>query len=84
MPELLELAHLVDEHGVAEVQVRGRRVEAGLDPQRLAARELLQKVRLGQEFGGAAAQFLELSVPAPASIPLAGTRAAGRNSARVL
>ena len=60
VPQLLELAHLVDEHGVAEVQVRRGRVEARLDPQRLAAGQLLRQVGLGQELGGAAAQFLEL------------------------
>src|ERR1700691_3075139 len=29
MPELLECAHLVDEHGMAEVQIRRGRIEAG-------------------------------------------------------
>ena len=33
-PEVLELAHLVEQHGVPEVQVRRRRVETGLDAQR--------------------------------------------------
>jgi hypothetical protein len=33
VPEVLELPHLVEQHGVADVQVRGGRVEAGLDPQ---------------------------------------------------
>src|SRR3546814_7107899 len=34
--EVLELPHLVEQHGVADVQVRRGRVEAGLDPQRPA------------------------------------------------
>ena len=38
--EVLQLAQLVELHGVAEVQVGPRRVEALLDAQRLAAREL--------------------------------------------
>ena len=33
MSELLECAHLVDEHGVAEVQIRRGRIEAGFDAQ---------------------------------------------------
>ena len=46
MPQLLELGHLFDQHAVAQVQVRGGRVEAGLHPQRppgLQARQ--QEVR---------------------------------------
>jgi hypothetical protein len=39
MPEFLELAHLVEQHGVAEMQVGRSRVEAGLDAQ-AAARPL--------------------------------------------
>jgi hypothetical protein len=34
MPQILELAHLVEQHGVANVQVRRGRIEAGLDSQR--------------------------------------------------
>ena len=34
--EVLELPHLVDEHGVAEMQVGRGRIEARLDAQRLA------------------------------------------------
>ena len=36
MAQLLELAHLVEQHGVTEVQVRRSGIEAGLDPQRAA------------------------------------------------
>ena len=36
MPEVLELAHLVEQHRVAQVQVRRGRVESGLDAQRAA------------------------------------------------
>ena len=37
MAEVLELPQLVDQHRVAEVQVGRGGIEAGLDPQRLAA-----------------------------------------------
>ena len=38
VPEILELPHLVDEHGVPEMQIGRGRIESRLDPQRLAAR----------------------------------------------
>src|SRR5687768_9627892 len=34
MTQVLELPHLVEQHGMAQVQVRRGRVETGLDPQR--------------------------------------------------
>ena len=37
MPQLLEVAHLPEDDGVAEVEVGGGGVEADLDPERLAA-----------------------------------------------
>ena len=40
MAEVLQLAQLVELHRVSEVQVGPGRVEALLDPQRLAASEL--------------------------------------------
>ena len=43
--KILQLAHLVQHHGVAEVDIRRGRIESELDPQRPAAREL------GGEFG---------------------------------
>ena len=60
MPELLELAHLVEQHRVPEVQVRGGRIEARLHAQRRAALELPGEVRLGQHLVGAAAQLSDL------------------------
>ena len=57
MAEVLELPHLVEQHGVAEVQVGGGRVEAGLDPQRAAELEPgLQFVGLEDLVGAAADQ----------------------------
>ena len=34
MAELLKLPHFLDQHGVTDVQIRPRRIEARLDPQR--------------------------------------------------
>jgi hypothetical protein len=54
VPEVLELPHLVEQHGVADVQVRRGRVEAGLDPQRAPdAQARLEFVGL-EDFIGAA------------------------------
>ena len=54
VPEVLQLAHLVEHHGVAEVDVGRRGVEAELDAQRHAgggrAGELLGPLGLGQQF----------------------------------
>ena len=36
MPQLLELAHLVEQHGVAEMQIRCGGIETGFHPQRHA------------------------------------------------
>ena len=52
--EVLQLAHLVQHHGVADVDVRRRRVQAQLDAQRhaagLRARQLLHPVVLRNQF----------------------------------
>ena len=46
VPEVLEVLHLPDQNGVAEVQVGRRRVEADLDRERAALRELgLERLR---------------------------------------
>jgi len=60
--ELLEPAHLVDEHRVAEMEVRRGGIESSLDTQRLAAAELLLQFLFGQDFGDAAFEFGELFV----------------------
>lgn len=49
MPQLLELAQLVDQHGVPEVQIGGGWIETGLDAQGLPALELGDKLRLDQD-----------------------------------
>jgi hypothetical protein len=60
MPQVLQLAHLVQHHRMAEVDVRRGRVQAELDaqrlPGRLRARQLLQPVGLGQQLVAAAAR----------------------------
>jgi len=54
MPQVLQLAHLVQHHGVTQVDVGRRRVQPQLDAQRLAggfgAGQLLQPVLLRQQF----------------------------------
>ncbi len=80
MPQLLELAHLVDEHRVADVQIRGRRVESGLDDQRPALLELRLEPVLGQHFIRAAGQFRDLFLDT-AHVPLCVVPATTRNAA---
>ena len=60
MAELLELPHLVQQHGVAEMQVRRGGIEAGLDQQRLAAPQLPDQVGFGEDLLGAASELGEL------------------------
>ncbi|EXF46863.1 hypothetical protein BAY1663_00587 [Pseudomonas sp. BAY1663] len=45
MPQILKLAHLVDEHGMAQMKVGSGRIEPRLDTQRLAP------LQLGDQFG---------------------------------
>ena len=51
--EVLELAHLAQRDGMAEVKVRARGVDAQLDVERHAALELLLEVGLGHDLGSA-------------------------------
>ena len=48
MAPVLELAQLVEDDGVAEVDVGGRRVDPELDPQRTQRCELLGEHAVGQ------------------------------------
>jgi hypothetical protein len=56
--KILQLAHFVEHHGVADVDVGGGGVEAELDAQRhaggLGTRQLGQPIGLGQQFVAAA------------------------------
>jgi hypothetical protein len=58
--EILHLAHLVQDDGMAEMDVRRGRIEAELDAQRRAARKLLRDLALDDEFVGAALEHGEL------------------------
>jgi len=64
MAELLKLPHLVQEHGMAEMNIRGRGVEPGLHAERLFRREgplqLLQEVILKDDLHRAALYDLKL------------------------
>ncbi len=60
VPQLLELAHLVHQHRVAEVQIRARRVEAGLDLEGAPLLQPLQQLLLDVEVDDAALQLFEL------------------------
>jgi hypothetical protein len=59
MPQVLQLAHLVEHHGVADVDVRSRGVEPQLDAQRracgLGAGQLAQPVGLRDQLFASAA-----------------------------
>src|SRR5262249_21464909 len=60
MAEVLELPQLVELDRVTQVQVRARRIEAFLDPQRLAALELGGQLGLHQQLVGASLENGEL------------------------
>ena len=58
--EVLQLAQLVELDGVAEMQVGPGGIEAVLDAQRHAARELGHELALDQQLVGAALEDVEL------------------------
>ena len=49
MSQVLELAQLINKHGMAKMQIGSGRVEAGLDPQGLASLQLGHQFRLYQD-----------------------------------
>jgi hypothetical protein len=53
MAQILELAHLVEEHGVPQVQVWCSRIKTSLDPQWPPALEALGKIFTLDDFVGA-------------------------------
>ena len=53
MAQVLELTHLAQRHGVAQVQVGAGGVDAELDVEGLALLKLLAKVGLGNDLRGA-------------------------------
>ena len=48
VPQFLELTHLIDDHGVPQVQIRSRRIETHFDPQRPVQRETLEQLLLNE------------------------------------
>src|SRR3970282_1664688 len=60
MPEVLQLAQLVDEHRVPEMEVRGGGIEPGLYPQRSSRREPSAQLGFDQQLVRAAPDDLEL------------------------
>ena len=56
--QLLEVAQLVDHHGVAEVQVGRRRIEAQLDTQLASGGELFHELFFDNQLVGAPADGL--------------------------
>ena len=59
MAEILELPHLVEQHGVAQVQVGRGGVEAGLDPQRATELEAGLQLLALEDFIAAAGNQVE-------------------------
>ena len=59
MAEVLELPHLVEQHRVAEMQIRRGRIESGLDPQRAAELEARLELLALDDLVGAAADESE-------------------------
>jgi hypothetical protein len=60
VPVLLELAHLVEQHRVPEMQVGRRRIEPRLDAQRRAALHFLRQLLLGEHLVRAALELCDL------------------------
>ena len=59
MPELLELPHLVEQHGVPEMQVRRRRIETRLYAQRPAGSDACGEILFEENFLNAATELSE-------------------------
>ena len=76
MPELLELAHLVNEHRMADMKIGRRWIESRLHYQLVFFREALFKAAVRQDFLNAAAEFSELLIKISHGL-LAGSRVSG-------
>jgi len=50
VPQILELAQLVEDHGVAQMKVGGGRIHAKLDAERPPAGDALDQFGLDQQF----------------------------------
>ena len=62
MAQVLQLPQLVELDGVPEMEVGPGRIEAFLDPQRLAARELRDELALDDQLVGAALEYGEVVI----------------------
>ncbi len=62
VPELLELPHFIEQHGVTQVQVRRGRIESGLDMQRFAALQFGNQLTFREQFLRAALELGQLFV----------------------
>ncbi len=62
VPELLELPHLVEQHGVAEMQIRRGGIETRLDMQRFPALQFFDQLTFGEHFLRAALELGQLFV----------------------
>ena len=60
MAELLELPHFIEQYRVAEMEVRGRGIEARLHLERLAPLEFLDQLRADQHLVRATMQLCNL------------------------
>ena len=73
MPQFLELAHLVHDDGMPEVQVGRGGIESDLDAERDIPRQFLAQILLAHEVHDAAADdlhlFIDSHVNAPAGVP---------------
>ena len=62
MAEILQLAQLVELHGVTQVQIGARRIETLLDLERNAAFQLGDKLGLDEELVGAALEHGQMMI----------------------
>ena len=62
MAEVLKVLHLADENGVAQMQIRGCRIEPGFDAEGAASLQALAKVFFTDQFGHTFADVGDLLV----------------------
>ena len=60
MPEILQLAHLIEHHRMAKMQIGRGRIEPELDPQMAASLKLFLHFRLKDQLFGATFDNVEL------------------------
>jgi hypothetical protein len=59
MPEVLQLAHFVEQHSMAKMQVRRSRIKTGFNPQRFPGLEFLLQFLFDQQLIAAAFDDLQ-------------------------